>query len=300
MKKVAEASLELDLSELSRWLMLRGVPHRIAEENGAQAIFMPDERFQSDIEQVLQKYISDAEFRTQVNAEVSSVRFVPRKAHSDYLRASPMQAPVIYLLIVASCLVAYFTDLGQGGAILRSLLIIDPFQIDGSLNTVSERLFALAELLSKGQFWRVFSPDILHFSLLHIVFNMLMLWILGGQLEIKRGSASLLTMVMVVSIAANIAQLIDTGYLFGGMSGVVYGLVGYCWVWKRVSDDIFLPDALFRFSIGWLLLGYTPLTEWLGLGSMANSAHLYGLLSGLLWGWLTTNFGQKKSPSSKA
>jgi GlpG protein len=47
-----------------------------------------------------------------------------------------------------------------------------------------------------------------------------------------------------------------------------------------------MPDALFRFALVWLIIGYTPLTEWVGLGRMANSAHLYGLLSGLVWAWL--------------
>lgn len=157
----------------------------------------------------------------------------------------------------------------------------------------------LIEMLSEGQFWRLLSPDFLHFSMLHIVFNMLMLWTLGGQLEMRKGSLAFLSMALFVSVVSNIAQLLDSGYLFGGMSGVVYGLVGYCWVWRRVNPDIFLPDALFRFSIIWLLLGYTPLTEWLGIGKMANSAHLYGLLSGLLWGWLTTNLGAKKIPSAE-
>ena len=166
------------------------------------------------------------------------------------------------------------------------------------METLTDRFVGLSRMLETGQVWRLFSPDFLHFSLLHIVFNMLMLWTLGGQLEARKGSVSFLSMALFVSLTSNIAQLADTGYFFGGMSGVVYGLIGYCWVWRRVSPDIFMPDALFRFSVVWLMIGYTPLTEWAGLGRMANSAHLYGLISGLLWGWLTTNLGAKKIPSA--
>ena len=296
MKKIAEAPIDLDLSELSHWLRLKGIPHRISEEDQSQVIWMPTDRFRHEINQVLTRYIEEAEFRAQINAQLAQGDEARPVFQTQYARALPSEAPVIYLFILISVVIAYLTDLGQGGPMLRALLIVNPFEVDMQLNTVGERVAGLMHMLGQGQVWRLVSPDFLHFSLLHIVFNMLMLWTLGGQLEIRKGSIAFLSMALFVSIVSNLAQLIDTGYLFGGMSGVVYGLVGYCWVWRRVSPDIFLPDALFRFSIIWLLIGYTPLTEWLGIGRMANSAHLYGLLSGLLWGWLTTNLGAKKIP----
>ena len=296
MKKIAEAPIDLDLSELSHWLRLKGVPHRISEEDQSQVIWMPTDRFQTEINQVLRRYIEEADFRAQINAQLTQGAEANPAFQTQYARALPAEAPVIYLFILISVVIAYLTDLGQGGPILRALLIVNPFDLDMPMNTVSDRLAGLMQMIGQGEVWRLVTPDFLHFSLLHIVFNMLMLWTLGGQLEIRKGSFAFLSMALFVSIVSNLAQLMDTGYLFGGMSGVVYGLVGYCWVWRKVSPDIFLPDALFRFSIIWLLIGYTPLTEWLGIGRMANSAHLYGLLSGLFWGWLTTNLGAKKNP----
>ena len=79
----------------------------------------------------------------------------------------------------------------------------------------------------------------------------------------------------------------DSGYFFGGMSGVVYGLVAYTWVWKQRDHEVFFPDALLALSIGLLLLGYTDFTQWVGLGRMANSAHLFGLLAGALVAYAT-------------
>jgi rhomboid protease GlpG len=296
MKQVADAPIQLDLSQLSQWLKLKGVPHRISEADDRQIILMDSTQLQEQIQQVLQRYIEEPEFRSSIAEQLERVEPVTARVVTAYLRATPQQAPLIYLSIVLSLAVAYLTSLGEGGGILRALLIVDPFQLDFRMETVSDRFHGLSEMLARGQVWRLFSPDFLHFSLLHIVFNMLMLWSLGGQLEVKKGSVAFLSMALFVSLASNIAQLADTGYFFGGMSGVVYGLIGYCWVWRRVSPDIFMPDVLFRFSIVWLLIGYTPLTEWAGLGRMANSAHLYGLISGLVWGWLTTNLGAKKIP----
>lgn len=300
MIKVAQAPLELDLSELSEWLRLQGVPHRITEEEGGQALWMPSARYQQEINHVLERYIEEPEFRAEINGQLGGLRAQPKpRIETVYPRALPHQAPAIFTFIVVSVLVALLTRMGEGGPILRALLIVNPLDLDFQMTSTIARLQGLQVMLANGEFWRVVTPDFLHFSLLHIVFNMMMLWILGGQLEMKKGSLSFLSMAFFVSVVSNIAQLLDEGYLFGGMSGVVYGLVGYCWVWRRADPEIFLPDALFRFSIVWLLIGYTPLTEALGLGRMANSAHLYGLLSGLFWGWITTNMGAKKIPSAK-
>lgn len=296
MNRVAKAPLDMDLSELSYWLHIRGVPHRVIEEGGEQVILMPDDRFESDIQSVLQRYISEPDFRISIHEELSRYHPRERKVVVAYERALPSQAPIIYAFIILSVVVAYLTNLGDGGPLLRSLLIVNPFDYDGDLASIDGRISGLYATLAGGQIWRLVTPDFLHFSLLHITFNLLMLWILGGQLEIRRGSFSFLSLAVFVSIVSNVAQFLDTGYLFGGMSGVVYGLVGYCWVWRKFNNEVFMPDVLFRFCIIWLIIGYTPITEWAGLGRMANSAHLYGLISGLVWGAITM-LGSGKNPS---
>lgn len=297
MIELARISIEHDLSLFSRWLDARNVPHRIAEEEGAQVIWILQPELKDEVNLYLHRYIVDSEFRCRIEADLKARPKQRTVIETLYPRALPHQAPLIYLFIGLSVLVALMTNLGEGGKVLRALLIVNPFELDFRIRNFSERVEGLVAMLSMGHSWRVFSPMFLHFSLMHIVFNMLMLWTLGGQLEIKRGSFAFLTMAMFVGLVSNIAQYFDSGYLFGGMSGVVYGLVGYCWMWRRVDPDIFLPDVLFKFSIAWLLLGYTPITEWLGWGRMANSAHLYGLIAGLFWGWVTT-MGAKRSTSS--
>lgn len=302
MIKVADAPLDADLSEFSRWLMAQGIAHRITEEQGQQVVFMADDRHKAQIQSVLRRYLEDSAFRGEIHGQLaqhgSERRAFKPAPVVNYPRAMPSQAPIIYCLITLSILVAVFTDFGQGGPILRMLLIVDPFQFDGNLSSFNARVEILQATLLAGELWRLLSPDFIHFSVLHITFNLLMLWILGGQLEIQKGSIAFLLQVIFVSSISNVAQFFDSGYLFGGLSGVVYGLVGYCWVWKRVAPEIFFPDALMKFSVVWLLIGYTPLTEWVGLGRMANSAHLYGLIAGIVWGLITAGLQAKKSPGS--
>ena len=81
------------------------------------------------------------------------------------------------------------------------------------------------------QYWRLVTPAFLHFGWLHIVFNSLWLWDLGSRLELLLGRVNLLLLVLVIAMVSNISQYYATGpSLFGGMSGVVFGLLGFSWV----------------------------------------------------------------------
>lgn len=299
MNRVSKVSIEIDLSRFSHWLHSQGVQHRIVEEHGEQAIYIQNEGLKDQVLLALERYIDEPEVHQKLDEWVSVNSAKSRKinnpsySQSMYLRASPSQAPIIFLLMIISLIVAFVSDFGHGGPFIRHFLILDPLTLNTDLSSASDRWYGLLDTLAAGEVWRVISPDFIHFNVMHITFNLLMLWVLGGQLEIKKGSASFLALVIFVSIVSNVAQLLETNYLFGGMSGVVYGLVGYCWLWRYVQPNIFFPDALLKFSLFWLVLGYTPLTEWLGLGKMANAAHLYGLLAGLLWGAITLFVNEK-------
>ena len=45
--------------------------------------------------------------------------------------------------------------------------------------------------------------------------------------------------------------------------------------------EMVTAPALVTFAMAWMVIGFTPLPEWLGLGSMANEAHLGGFVAGL-------------------
>lgn len=137
---------------------------------------------------------------------------------------------------------------------------------------------------SLNEFWRLFTPSLLHFSALHIIFNLLWWWYLGGKIENKLGMLPLLTLLIVAGTLPNIAQYFVGGPHFGGLSGVVYAVVGYTWVMgtKRPELGIGLPPAYMGFMLVWLVFGFTDM---FGL-SIANGAHIGGLLVGLAQGFI--------------
>jgi GlpG protein len=161
-----------------------------------------------------------------------------------------------------------------------SLLTYSDFQLVGG---------KLVFIDSTGQYWRWLTPIFLHFGWLHITFNSLWMWELGGQVEQRLGSPSLVALVLICGIGSNIAQGWYGGpSLFGGMSGVVYGLLGFCWIYSLMFPlgGLQIPRGIVIFMLVWLVFGMVGSTEALGFGSIANAAHLAGLVLGCLCGFI--------------
>ncbi len=140
-----------------------------------------------------------------------------------------------------------------------------------------------ANILS-GEVWRLVTPIFVHFGILHIVFNMMWMWDLGRSLELLKGRLFLGLFVAVSGIASNIAQYVITASpLFGGMSGVVYALLGYFWMQGRFNRafGVALHQSTVTMMIAWYVLCWTGL-----LGPIANWAHTAGLAVGIVWGLL--------------
>ena len=137
-----------------------------------------------------------------------------------------------------------------------------------------------------SQSWRFITPAFLHFSALHIIFNLLWWWQLAGVVEKQQGKQRLILLFLFTAIASNLAQFFLVGPYFGGLSGVVYGLVGYCWLFGTLNKGsrVNLSNSLFLFLLAWLVLGFVDILP----VNVANYAHLVGLLAGLLMALVAT------------
>lgn len=273
MYRVKQIDSGNDLAGFSRWLKEQEVVHRITEEGGAQILWLENPDNAEPVLQALDRYLSEPELRERVDEVATSPVFVRGR-----WQPSPRHAPFVLTLIIIAVVVAWLTDLGQN-TLSTYLMMTDPRMYDwGSL---AGRVQALTATLANGEIWRILTPDFLHFTWPHIVFNSVMLWFLGSQIEWFDGRQRLLTLFIVVSVLSNGFQYLVSGPLFGGLSGVVYGILGYCWLSQRRRPRFQFPPALVTFAVAWMALGFTPLPEVLGLGKMANEAHLGGFLAGL-------------------
>lgn len=138
--------------------------------------------------------------------------------------------------------------------------------------------------IRQGELWRLFSPMFMHFHILHLAFNMLWLWDLGRAIETVQSMRRLFLLVFGIAAFSNLAQFYYDGPRFGGMSGVVYGLLAYIWVLGhfRPQAGLFLHKQIAIMMLVWFALCWTGL-----LGPIANMAHTAGLLAGIIAGFIT-------------
>lgn len=185
--------------------------------------------------------------------------------------------PVTISLIALSVIVSLMSNLGQSSGIIEPLLI-------------ASRGAGLSQIAS-GEIWRLITPIVIHFGILHLLFNMLWLWDLGKLIEGKRGPQYFALFIVVVGIASNLVQYFLGGSPnFGGMSGVVYGLLGYIWMQGKYNPRFgyVLHQSIVAMMLVWFVLCWTGL-----VGPIANWAHTAGLVIGVAWGYLER--GPKKT-----
>ncbi|MDX1805366.1 MAG: rhomboid family intramembrane serine protease [Alcanivorax sp.] len=173
--------------------------------------------------------------------------------------------PVVRLVFIASVLV--FASQWLWGDKLYQALFFPP---------------QLADLASQP--WRLFTPMLLHFNWLHIIFNLLWWVELGRIIERFQSSWQLLLITLVTAAISNISQFFFTGPDFGGLSGVVYALLGYLWLYGKVNPaaGYQLRKEIVVLMLVWLVVCMTGL-----VGPVANAAHAAGLLSGCALGAAT-------------
>lgn len=181
-------------------------------------------------------------------------------------------------LILVSVAVTVSTRMGANRPLTRKLQITES-RVEGRYmkwnNTFSE--------IRQGQVWRIFTPMFLHFNIMHILFNMLWLKDLGRIIEAHKGTWLLLALVLAIAGLSNMAQFLWHGPGFGGMSGVVFGLLGYIWMQGKFNpaSQLHLQQQTVTFMIVWFVVCLTGL-----VGPVANMAHGAGAVVGIIWGFL--------------
>jgi GlpG protein len=177
---------------------------------------------------------------------------------------------VTVALIVLCVAVSLLSGFGNSSSPILGALFVVPISPEGYY-------FARIDWT---QPWRLLTPMLIHFGLLHLGFNMLWLYRLGSQIENVQGTRLLLGLVALTQVPGALVQFEVSGPLFGGMSGVVYGLFGFTWMQARyASRGYSLTDQDTMWIMGWFVLCATGL-----VGHIANAQHALGLVFGLLAG----------------
>jgi GlpG protein len=138
---------------------------------------------------------------------------------------------------------------------------------------------------------------LIHFGVLHLVMNALWFWELGRRIEMRQGSLQLLGLTLAFSAFSNYGQYFWSGpSLFGGLSGVLYALLGHCWIFQMLAPNPIyrLPRGVLVMMLVWLVLCMSGLISLLGFGEIANGAHVGGLIIGCATGLVGGALARRK------
>jgi GlpG protein len=276
MIEAVSADLDADLRDFSGFLTAQGIAHRITEESGRQVVWVQSQ----DTAAVVREALAQWQQRPELQEAMAQARSQQQPARLDRSRLAWqilrqfLSAPVCSSLLLLCLLVALLSSLGSNTQPVQSLFypLID-----------SSGFWALlADINSPSTLLRTLTPMLLHFGELHLIFNMLWLLYFGRQLEPIHPVWLFALLVLLLAFVSNTVQYLSIHYNnFGGMSGVVYGLVSYTWLIHNFMprSRLMLNNSMFVFFVIALVL-----MEVFAGSYIATAAHIGGLLGGLLLG----------------
>ncbi len=294
MRLIGHLETETAATQFSDYLLAEGfMNHLEPQPPEGWAIWVEEEDKLADAAERLKRFRANpsaAEFRNR-SAVAKALRAEHRKEQQAYAKQvrtrgdlfRPLAAfglgPLTFLLMMGSVVVFLLSRFGTDNARIMPLFMSNFMQDENYIRFVRN----LPEI-RHGQLWRLVTPIFIHGNILHIFFNLLWLRDLGSMIEARQGSLYLALLVLVLAVGSNLGQFYYAGPAFGGMSGVIYGLLGYVWLRGRFDpgSGLFLHQSTVTLMIIWFVLCWSGL---LG-ATIANMAHTVGLLMGLAWGSL--------------
>lgn len=175
--------------------------------------------------------------------------------------------------IVALCLIGYALEI-----ILGKAFVVSTFGMT-------------SRWLANGAYWQPVSHMFLHGGLLHLFFNLLVLWFAGRAVESWIGGRALVLVFFTGGIVGGLLQtwLVPGSLLIGASGGVSAVLLAFCTFEpsQRITALLFfvIPVKMRAITLGGLLIGLSLLFPLTGLFSgIGHFAHLGGALTGGAWG----------------
>jgi membrane associated rhomboid family serine protease len=195
------------------------------------------------------------------------------------------EEPVLtYILIGINVLVALGAFMsgasatGGGGIASSSLLE------DGSVSRFA---------IDQGEYWRLVTSGFLHTGMIHLLFNMFALYILGGMLEPAIGRLKFGVVYFVSLLAGSFgALLFEPEAATAGASGAIFGLMGAAVIVMRHRGVSVMESGIGLWVGLNLLITFT-------IPGISIGGHLGGLVGGLLAALVFTEVaGRLRAPES--
>jgi membrane associated rhomboid family serine protease len=191
------------------------------------------------------------------------------------------------------------TSIGNSNNIIRNLIILNVIIFIISYFIPSMVTYGAVYNISNSQFaiWQPLTSMFLHGGLLHIGFNMLMLWSFGNQLIENIGTKKFLQLYFLSGLISSILWMLFGTAAAIGASGALCGLLA-AYVFIAPESKVLL-FFIIPMKIKNLVYGFALFSLIFGVLSMINSSYGFGIghfghLGGLIGGYLLTLYWTRK------
>jgi len=150
----------------------------------------------------------------------------------------------------------------------------------GSTNTATLLKYGAKEnfRILNGEWWRFFSPMILHIGFIHLLMNTFALYYLGTEVERLYGKWRFIWIYVFAGFMGSLASFVFNANISAGASGAIFGCFGALLFFGAAN-----PSLFFR-TMGPNIIGIIIINLFLGfvIPGIDNSGHIGGLVGGFL------------------
>ncbi|WP_217912893.1 rhomboid family intramembrane serine protease [Miltoncostaea marina] len=199
----------------------------------------------------------------------------PAAAARRHMPRAATGAAVATGVLVALNVIVYLGEMAQGVGVSG---------VGGSQLVQDGAVYGPA--VADGEWWRMITGGFLHASVIHVAFNMYLLWMLGGALERYAGAGRMLAVYGSAVLWGSAGALLFTpDSLTVGASGGVFGLMAALYLLERQRGVQLLGS-----TVGMLLLLNLVIT--FVLPGISIGGHLGGIAGGAAAGFALSGFGR--------
>ncbi len=186
--------------------------------------------------------------------------------------------PIVTQVLIGLNVLAFFFLLSKGGTI----------QGGGGTGAFDYGLLGAGQVsrfspiigVASGEWYRLFTGAFLHAGIIHIGMNMLVLWLVGSQLERVLGHWRYLSLYVAALLAGSFAVMLhDPGIITVGASGAIFGLFGAMVAYQHDRGINIMQSGL-----GGLILINLLIT--FAIPGISKAGHIGGLIGGALVGFV--------------